>query len=371
MLARAHPIVIGHRGASGYRPEHTREAYDEAFRLGADAVEPDLVASRDGVLVIRHENEISGTTDVARHPEFAHRRTTKLIDGLRVTGWFTEDFDWAELCTLRARERRPELRPANTAYTGLRLLRLVDLIELIERASDVADRQLGLVAEIKHASYFESIGLPIGDLYCETLAEVGWSNSPHLMTESFERTILDRLRERRAGGALIYLLEAEGAPYDRVISDGLAAADYASDLTDAGLERLAETVNGISVDKAVLLTGDRSFGAHLVDRAHALGLTVFCWTLRPENAYLSDDFRRDATGFGDWRGEYEAILRTGVDGVFADHPDLAIELRNQLFGAALPSSGVAEARANRVAAQSRIRALARSKELEPDEECSS
>ena len=161
------PLIIGHRGASGYRPEHTRAAYELAFRLGADAVEPDIVATRDGVLVLRHENEISGTTDVASRPEFADRRTTKLIDGARLTGWFTEDFTWAELSTLRAVERLPQVRQASATFDGLEpILRLSDLLGIIDDAS--GQRQRIMVAELKHATYFESIGLPLDELFAAT-----------------------------------------------------------------------------------------------------------------------------------------------------------------------------------------------------------
>ncbi|HXR44580.1 MAG TPA: glycerophosphodiester phosphodiesterase family protein, partial [Pseudolysinimonas sp.] len=143
--------VIGHRGASGYRPEHSRSAYELAIALGADAVEPDIVATRDGELVLRHENDISGTTDVARHPEFAARRTTKTVDGASITGWFTEDFTWDELSTLRVVERLPALRPHSASFDGLQpMLRLRDLLTIL----DDATRAVDLVAEIKHPSYF-------------------------------------------------------------------------------------------------------------------------------------------------------------------------------------------------------------------------
>jgi glycerophosphoryl diester phosphodiesterase len=153
------PLVIGHRGAPGYRPEHTRSSYELAVALGADAVEPDIVITKDGVLVVRHENEISGTTDVAQHPEFAERHTTKRIDGVTLTGWFTEDFTWAELATLRARERLPELRQHSSSFDGAEpMLRLSELLELVEEAADRTARPLRLVAEIKHPTYFASIG---------------------------------------------------------------------------------------------------------------------------------------------------------------------------------------------------------------------
>jgi len=177
------PLIIGHRGASGYRPEHTRAAYELAFRLGADAVEPDIVATRDGVLVLRHENEISGTTDVASRPEFADRRANKLIDGARLTGWFTEDFTWAELSTLRAVERLPQVRQASATFDGLEpILRLSDLLGIIDDAS--GQRQRIMVAELKHATYFESIGLPLDELFASEVS--GWASDENLIVECFE-----------------------------------------------------------------------------------------------------------------------------------------------------------------------------------------
>ncbi len=338
MLTRPSPLIIGHRGASGYRPEHSRSAYELAVRLGADAVEPDLVATRDGVLVVRHENELSGTTDVARHPRFAGRRVTKRIDGAAVTGWFTEDFTWPELATLRVRERLPALRPENTGFDGREgILRLRDLLPLFDDASAALGRELLLVAELKHATYFDSIGLPLDELVAAELH--GWAREHTLIVESFEQGVLDRLRERSLPGRRVYLLDREGAAADLRARFGSAAPGYADQLSDEGLAALAGSVDGISVSKA-LLVPDRGVvpdaaASALVDRAHRHGLDVFAWTLRPENRFLA---KRHRTGsrpdrWGDWRAEFETIMRTGVDGVFADHPDLALEVRESLAGA--------------------------------------
>lgn len=334
MQATYRPIVIGHRGASGYRPEHTLAAHKQALRLGADAIEADVVLTRDGILAVRHENELSETTDIAEHPEFKKRRVTKIVDGTTKTGWFTEDFDWAELSTLFARERRPNIRPSNATYESLPLLKLADLIALVKRESFCRGRPVGLVVELKHVTYFESIGLPVLDRYCRELATAPWLAPTQLITESFELTILSKLRDRGMGGTLVYLIEAAGAPFDRIHVQGAKAADYASDLTDVGLEQLSNLVDGISVDKSILLSESGHTRARLVARAHAKALSVFTWTLRPENPYLSAEFALDTTGFGDWRGEFASILRTRVDGVFADYPDLALEVRKQLFGTA-------------------------------------
>jgi len=326
------PLVIGHRGAPGYRPEHTRASYEMAFALGADAVEPDLVATRDGVLVIRHENEISGTTDVAKHPEFADRRTTKEIDGANLTGWFTEDFTWAELSTLRAVERLPKLRQHSATFDGAEpMLRLDQLLELIDRSCERHGRAIRLVAEIKHAAYFASIGLPLDQLVADGLSR--WGSRERLTIECFEQTALGQVRGRGVDARYVYLLEAEGAAADLVARDGSSAATYASQLTDAGLARLAGVSDGtgvdvISVDKSLLI--DAPTSAHpgttdLVARAHEHGLSVFTWTLRPENHFLAAGHRvgeADAD-WGDWRREFALIMSAGIDGVFADHPDLA------------------------------------------------
>jgi glycerophosphoryl diester phosphodiesterase len=325
-----HPLIIAHRGASGYRPEHTRGAYELAIAMGADAVEPDIVPTRDGVLVLRHENEISGTTDVAARPEFANRKTTKTIDGKQLTGWFTEDFAWHELARLRSRERLPKVRPSNATFDGLDgILRLRDLFALLDRA----DRPVGMVAEIKHATYFESIGLPLGELFAAEATEAGWHDNGRLIIEAFEESVLHKIRDHGVGGNLVYLLEASGSPADLVAAHGTNAATYASQLTDAGLAALAERVDGISVDKRLLLhidNGNTVGITDLVDRAHAAGLTVFCWTLRAENRFLGKNLQRTESPFGDWLAEYQLIMASGVDGVFADHPDLAIEARARL-----------------------------------------
>lgn len=337
----SHPLVIAHRGASGYRPEHTRGAYELALLQGADAVEPDLVATKDRVLVIRHENEISGTTDVSSHPEFADRRTTKVIDGEELTGWFTEDFTWAELVTLRATERLPGIRPANLRYSNDPILRLCDLLALLDDAPPSASgKRIGMVAEIKHASHFASIGMPLDELFAAELTAAGWNDDDRLTVECFEETVLRQIRARGIRARYVFLVEAEGAPADQVAKHGASARPYSSYLTPHGLAGLAASVDGISVDKHILQRpGARAtdgagplLGAELVDRAHAVGLTVFCWTLRAENEFLAEPLRRgsSASSFGDWESEFTALMRLGVDGVFADQPDLAIEARSLL-----------------------------------------
>lgn len=323
-------MVIAHRGASGYRPEHSRLAYLLAIAQGADAVEPDLVPTRDGVLVIRHENEISGTTDVASHPEFADRRTTKTIEGQKLTGWFTEDFDWAELSTLRVRERLPKLRPANRDFEGDDgILRFADLLEILDAAPPVPDtgRRVGLVAELKHASYFEAIGLPLDGLFAAELERAGWNDDARLTVESFESTVLGQVRGRGIHARYVFLIEASGGPAD------YPERSYADYLTSPALTELAESgLQGISVNKQLLLADAAARGdeASLVERAHAAGLVVFVWTLRAENHFLERELRLHDSDFGRWQEEFALILGTGVDGVFADQPDLALEARAAL-----------------------------------------
>ena len=332
MRALHPPFVIGHRGAPGYRPEHTRASFDLAFALGADAVEPDLVCTRDGVLVIRHENEISATTDVAKHPEFSDRRTTKVVDGVSLTGWFTEDFTWHELSTLRAIERLPQVRPNNATFDGTQpMLRLSDLLNLIDDASERLRRPLRMVGEIKHATYFASIGMPLDELVADQLKP--WGSRDRLTVECFEQTVLGQVRDRGVDADYVYLIESAGAPADLVARDGSNATSYADQVTDAGLARLARGVDGISVDKTMLLAPDAEGAVgttELVARAHEHGLSVFTWTLRPENCFLDSGYRVGAAeaDWGDWRREFELILSTGVDGVFADHPDLAVAARD-------------------------------------------
>lgn len=332
------PLVIGHRGASGYRPEHTEAAYRLAFALGADAVEPDIVATQDGVLVVRHENEISGTTDVAEHAEFADRRAEKMIDGTLHTGWFTEDFTWAELSTLRARERLPALRGMSASFDGLfPIMRLRDLLHLVDVTEAPLDRELGVVAEIKHAHYFESIGLPLDELFAAEVNEAGWNTGEGRLTiESFEHTVLAQVQARGVFGRRVFLLDATGAPADLVARFGDRATRYEEYLTDLALYQLGNQIDGISVPKAHILhtdaEGNVDGASDLVDSAHAAGLEIYCWTLRPENRFLAPGFRVGTrkADFGNWQAEFRTILDTGIDGVFADQPDLAVFVRDGL-----------------------------------------
>ncbi len=323
--------MIAHRGASGYRPEHTAAAYELAIAQGADAVEPDLVQTKEGVLVVRHENEISGTTDVADRPEFADRHTTKVVDGVTLTGWFTEDFTWAELSTLRARERLAKTRPGNTDFDGQQgILRFTDLIDLLS----AADRPVMMVAELKHATHFQALGLPLEQAFATDVAR--WATPDNLVVESFEQDTLSRVRQLGVPGRVTFLADSRGAPADQVARFGSAARTFDHYLSDEGLARLGAEVDGVSVNKTLLFERDARGAVtgttDLVDRAHAAGLETYTWTLRAENRFLERNFRRGSRGrhLGDWAGEFELVMGTGVDGVFADQPDLAIAARSAL-----------------------------------------
>lgn len=331
-MPRRHPLVIGHRGAPGYRPEHTRSSYDLALALGVDAVEPDVVFTADGVLVVRHENEIGSTTDVAEHPEFADRRTTKRIDGTELTGWFTEDFTWAELATLRCRERLPQLRPGSASFDGEQPpLRLSDVLGIVRQASLDQGREIGVVLEIKHATYFGELGYDVaGAIAAELRAERWGDGELPLYVEAFESTVLSELRAHGIRGTYVYLLEAAGKPWDLVSASGAAAPTYRDQASPAGLDLLAGAVDGVSLDKKMILAPDRlgrsSGPSRVVADAHARGLRVFTWTCRPENAFLLASFRRgrDKAAYGDYEGEWRIIADAGVDGVFVDQPDLGL-----------------------------------------------
>lgn len=331
-MPRTRPLVIGHRGAPGYRPEHSRSSYDLALAMGVDAVEPDVVVSKDGVLVVRHENEISGTTDVADRPEFAERRTTKTIDGAELTGWFTEDFTWDELSTLRCRERLPKLRPSSASFDDWqRVLRLRDVLDLVRAGSLEQGREIGVVLEIKHATYFAGLGWDLAALVESELLDAGWGRGEMPLTiEAFESTVLRGLRERGIRGTYVYLLEAAGRPYDLVAALGTAAPTYRDTARPAGLDRLVGVVDGISVDKRMILAPDKlgrmTGPSSVVADAHARGLRVFTWTCRPENAFLVGQYRTrgGAGAFGDYESEWAVIRDAGIDGVFVDHADLGV-----------------------------------------------
>jgi glycerophosphoryl diester phosphodiesterase len=331
------PVVIGHRGASGYRPEHTLASYRLAIAMGADYVEPDLVATKDGVLVARHENEIGGTTDVADHPEFADRKTTKTIDGRAVTGWFTEDFTLAELKTLRAKERLPQVRPANAAYDGrFEIPTFDEILDLVVDESRRLHRQIGVYPETKHPTYFASIGLPLETPLLQTLRRHGLDRpNAKVFLQSFETGNLKRLH-RMTRLPLIQLIDASGAPYDLVRAGD--PRTYRDLTTPAGLAEIATYADGVGVNKELVLprdaAGNTGAPSTFVDEAHADGLLVHVWTLRRENQFMALNYRSgsDPNASGDAIAEDRAFLDAGVDGFFTDNPDLGVEARDDWLG---------------------------------------
>ena len=316
-------IVIAHRGASADRPEHTLAAYALAIGQGADFIEPDLVSTKDHALVARHENEISTTTDVAAHPEFAGRKTSKTIDGETMTGWFTEDFTLAELRTLRARERLPQLRPANMAFDGRETIpTLAEIIALAKSATTRTGRTIGIYPETKHPSYFRALGLPVEPVLLAALAAAGWNgaDSP-VFIQSFEVGNLQALRKQTQVRLVQLIAEgrsADGEAYDAMV-------------TPAGLAAIAKYADGIGPgrDRIIPRSPDGTLGdpTRLVADAHAAGLLVHPWTFRPENYFLGRAFRNGETPIarGDAAGEIRLWLEAGVDGIFSDLPAAAVE----------------------------------------------
>ena len=335
--ARA-PLVIGHRGAAGYRPEHTLASYELAARMGADYIEPDLVSTRDHVLVARHENEIGATTDVASHHEFAGRRVTKVIDGVVTDGWFTEDFTLAELKTLRARERLPALRQPSTTYDGrFEIPTFAQVLALRERLSKQLHRVIGVYPETKHPTYFASIGLALeGPLVQQVRDAALDTRIAPIFIQSFELTNLVDLRQSFGVKArLVFLTAAGGAPYD-LASTG-DPSTYAHLSSAAGLRTLSGIVNGIGPDKSQIIGRDHqdTLGqvTSLVADAHEVGLVVHPYTFRAENTYLPAEYRvgTDATAYGRAIDEQLRFLRAGIDGLFTDQADIAVIARAQFL----------------------------------------
>ncbi|MDG9706216.1 glycerophosphodiester phosphodiesterase [Streptomyces sp. DH37] len=324
------PTVIAHRGASGYRPEHTLGAYQLALDMGADVIEQDLVPTRDGHLVCRHENDITGTTDVADHPEFADRRTTKTVDGTRFTGWFTEDFTLAELKTLRATERIPGTRPDNTLYDGRWTIpSFEDVLRWAEREGRRRGRPVWLHVETKHPSHFRKLGLGLEERLAVLLRRYGRhrANSPTFL-QSFEPTSMRRMASLVDTPRVVLLSSASSRPWDFTESgDPRTVADL---VTPEGLRWISGFAQGIgpTLDLVIPRTADGRLGepTTLVRDAHARGLLLHPYTLRNENRFLPADFRRgtDPDAYGDAFGALRAYFETGIDGIFADQPDTAL-----------------------------------------------
>lgn len=331
------PTVVGHRGASALRPEHTLASYQRAIDDGADIVEPDLVSTKDGVLIARHENEISGTTNVASLPQFADRKTTKVIDGISITGWFTEDFTLAEIKTLRAKERIPANRPANAAFDGqFEVPTLQEVIDLVKQQAREKNRVIGIYPETKHPTYFKSVGLPLEKRLVDQLVANGYKGKDAAVyIQSFEVSNLKELRAM-TDMRLVQLIDnplnapvngvPRNAPYDFVAAGN--SRTYADLVTADGLKEIAKYADVVSPYKEVIIprvTGNElGTATAFVANAHAAGLKVHTWTLRPENPFLPVSLRtgdpNSLTQRGDSVAEITAYLKAGIDGFFTDDP---------------------------------------------------
>ncbi len=318
------PFIIAHRGASGERPEHTRAAYERAIEQGADIIEPDLVMTRDGQLVVRHENEIGSTTDVAVHAEFATRRTTRLIDGVEVSGWFTEDFTLDELKRLKARERLPDLRPASVRFDGQdAILTFEEVLQIAHEASQCTGRVIGIAPELKHPSHFAALGLDMETAVVGVLEAHGLTGSDApVILQCFEVGPLERL-SRRIDTPLLQLMTGKGGPFDR------PDMAYAQMATPEGLKAIATYASHVGVETGLILPRDAegrsTTPTRLIPDAHEAGLKVVVWTLRAENAFLPVEHRSgtNPANHGDMAGYLARFRALGVDAVFTDFPALA------------------------------------------------
>ena len=316
-------LIVSHRGAPGHRPEHTLASYRLGARHGGDFIETDLVATADGALVARHEPEIGGTTDVADRPEFADRRTTRTIDGVEHTGWFAQDFTLAELKTLRAVERIPDVRPDNASYDGeFAIPTLEEIIGLAKEMTAELGRPVGIYPETKSPAYHEAAGLGLEEPLAAALREHGLAGpEPEVpvFLQSFESGSLKKLADLEV--PLVFLME-DAEPWHRFT-------------TEEGLAEAASFAHAIGPDKNLVVAReeDGSLGAPtgLVEAAHEAGLLVHPYTFRSENRFLPTDLRSDGGEgeYGSFAAEYAAFFSAGVDGVFTDfsrHAFLAREI---------------------------------------------
>jgi glycerophosphoryl diester phosphodiesterase len=319
------PVIVGHRGAPSYRPEHTTGSYELAIEQGADLIEPDVVVSKDGVLVARHENELSHSTDIATRPEFAHLRTTKQVGEKVVTGWFAEDLTLAELRTLRAVERLPQLRPLNGSYDGRwGILTFGEVVEIARRSS-TGSRTVRVLAELKEPSWSASIGLPMAELVADELRHLGAATADGtVVVQSFDRPALRALRaDLGEDGPEVFQLVGNAERYDATV-------------TPSGLREVSTYAQGIAPSRDRILLRDDGQAltgiSDLVAQAHSAGLRVVPWTLRAENAFLPRHLRRgsDVRACGDLQGEARMLFALGVDGLITDSPDLAVRARDDM-----------------------------------------
>lgn len=311
-------LIIAHRGASAERPEHTLAAYERAIDQGADYIEPDLVATKDLVLVSRHENELSGTTDVASREEFEDRRREKTIDGRLVAGWFAEDFTLAELRTLRAKERIPSLRPANARFDGLyQVPTLADIVTLVRAKEAETGRRIGLYPELKHPTFLlQNEGIDLVDLLLRDFRQLGITPADPVFIQSFEVGPLQRFKQRGGGFRLVQLAAPGEGPADE------PAMRYAEMVTPTGLAEVAKYADAVGAHIALVLNPDGT-PTPLVADARAAGLAVHAWTVRPENEFLPARLRAgdDPRGRGCGDVTLAGMLKAaGVAAVFTDGP---------------------------------------------------
>jgi glycerophosphoryl diester phosphodiesterase len=331
------PLVIGHRGAPAYRPEHTIASYTLAIEMGADYIEPDLCFTKDGKLVARHEPDIGGTTNVRDKPEFKDRQHTEVIDGTTFADtWFTFDFTLAELKTLRAKERLPDIRPANTAHDGL--YEIPTFEEVIDLANE---HDVGIYPETKHPTFFESRGFRFDDPLLATLRAGGRGHKgAKVFIQSFEVGNLKRLNTKTPL-PLVQLIDAVGGP-----ADLFPALTYDQMVTRSGLADVAEYADGIGPEKSRIVRGNTAGSTlgeptTLIHDAHRVGLVLHPFTFRPENNFLAADFRQGnptspefARARGDQPAELKLYYELGVDGLFADNADTAVAVREKTFNRA-------------------------------------
>jgi glycerophosphoryl diester phosphodiesterase len=330
-------LIIGHRGSAGYRPEHTLAAYELGARMGADYVEPDLVTTKDHVLVARHEPNITDTTNVADHPEFAGRKTTKTIDGVTQTGWFTDDFTLAELKTLRAKERLPLVRQRNTLYDGrYQVPTFQEVIDLVKRLSRELHRDIGIYPETKHPTYFRAEGLPLEELLVQTLNRNGLNHrGAKVFVQSFEISNLKALN-KVLRVPLVQLLDSPDVKPGDVLAAG-GTTTYGDLATAAGLKDVAKYADGVGPFKDYIIPRDATNHSlpptSFVADAHAAGLVVHPYTFRNENQFLPVEDRSgggaDPNAYGNAFAEDQRFFAAGVDGIFTDNPDTGVAARNE------------------------------------------
>ncbi|XP_030032795.1 glycerophosphodiester phosphodiesterase GDPD6 isoform X2 [Manduca sexta] len=328
------PLVIAHRGASGYIPEHTLGAYALAITMGSDYIEPDVVMTRDGQIIARHDNELGLTTDVADHPEFASRYRTQTVDGQTVSGWFTEDFTLAEIKTLRAIERIPNIRAGNARMNGaFEVPTMQEIIDLAKGMEVSYKRRIGIYPEIKHPSHFQRLGLAMEQPLVDILHRNGYRGpEAPIYIQSFEVSNLKEL-SNITGIRLIQLFGSSktSQPVDQaLLGTGLTYGDMA---TAQGLREIATYAYAAGPDKGYIIPRDPNnkltTPTSFVEDAHAAGLKIHPYTFRAENIFLPAEFQssNSPSEFGDAAGEMKAFIDAGIDGLFSDHPDISVRIK--------------------------------------------